>query len=294
MDGPMVMDDTMLSELSNMLQVHASGSPLRSHVSTPRSVLDDPSVANVVRTPEGAGQLFTENEASLLSQFLANLENGLAQPLDGSAPSASLSSPPRAASPHTGQPEAPTAEQRGAPPAEERGAPLTALPPVPERTNVSEERISASDAPEEPPQKRRRHIVSEQRRRNQIREGFMRLSELLDTGRLYGARALGLNAGAGTGVEDEDLDDRTDNEEDLSLVFDEEEAQRRRRNAQRRARSRVVGGKTVRGRGRGRGGSAGGSGSKSAVLFQVIDLLYWLDARNTTLRNEIAELSAAV
>ena len=41
--------------------------------------------------------------------------------------------------------------------------------------------------------RRRRHILSEQRRRNQSREAFERLSELLGVGRQYGARALGLN-----------------------------------------------------------------------------------------------------
>mgnify|MGYP001940769733 CR=1 FL=1 len=91
--------------------------------------------------------------------------------------------------------------------------------------------------------RRQRHIMSEQRRRNQAREAFQQLSELLAIGRTYGARALGLNSGAGTGVEDEELDDRTDTEEDLLLCCDEEELQRRKRNAQRRARSRAVTGK---------------------------------------------------
>lgn len=152
----------------------------------------------------------------------------------------------------------------------------------------------APPSPSEHAPKRRRHVVSEQRRRNQIREGFTHLAELLDTGRLYGARALGLNSGAGTGVEDEDLDDRTDAEEDLSLGCDEEEVQRRRKNAQRRARSRANAGKQARGRGRGRGGSAGCAGSKSAVLFQVVDLLYWLEQRNAALRQDISVLSTAV
>ena len=130
--------------------------------------------------------------------------------------------------------------------------------------------------------------------RNQIRESFTELSELLDTGRAYGARALGLNSGACTGVEDEELDDRTDTEEDLLLECNEEEVQRRKRNAQRRARSRAIAGRNARGRGRGRGGSAGGAGSKSAVLFQVVDMLYWLEARNAALRRDIVALESVV
>lgn len=140
--------------------------------------------------------------------------------------------------------------------------------------------------------RRQRHILSEQRRRNQAREAFQQLSELLAIGRTYGARALGLNSGAGTGVEDEELDDRTDTEEDLLLCCDEEELQRRKRNAQRRARSRAVTGKQTRGKGRGRGGSAGHAGSKSAVLFQVIDLIDWLDGREEHLRRDIEVLEA--
>lgn len=140
--------------------------------------------------------------------------------------------------------------------------------------------------------RRQRHIMSEQRRRNQAREAFQQLSELLAIGRTYGARALGLNSGAGTGVEDEELDDRTDTEEDLLLCCDEEELQRRKRNAQRRARSRAVTGKQTRGKGRGRGGSAGHAGSKSAVLFQVIDLIDWLDGREKHLRRDIEVLEA--
>ena len=41
---------------------------------------------------------------------------------------------------------------------------------------------------------------------------------------------------------------------------------------------------------RGRGGSAGQAGSKSAVLFQVIDLLDWLDGREAHLERDIHEL----
>ena len=109
-------------------------------------------------------------------------------------------------------------------------------------------------------------------------------------GRQYGARALGLNAGAGTGVEDEELDDRTDTEEDLMLCCDEEVMMRRKRNALRRARTRQSHGRHTRGKGRGRGGSAGQAGSKSAVLFQVIDLLAWLDGRDAHLERDIHEL----
>jgi len=141
-----------------------------------------------------------------------------------------------------------------------------------------------------PTGRRRRHILSEQRRRNQSREAFERLSELLGVGRQYGARALGLNAGAGTGVEDEELDARTDTEEDLMLCCDEEVMMRRKRNALRRARTRQRHGRHTRGKGRGRGGSAGQAGSKSAVLFQVIDLLDWLDGRDAHLERDIHEL----
>ncbi|WFD25501.1 hypothetical protein MNAN1_000461 [Malassezia nana] len=166
-------------------------------------------------------------------------------------------------------------------------ADLCSSPLVPQRRSASD----LEPAGDEPGTtgRRKRHILSEQRRRNQIRKGFKDLSDLLDLGRLYGARALGLNAGAGTGVEDEELDDRTDTEEDLILGCDQEEVQRRKRNAQRRSRNRN---KQNRGRGRGRGGSAGGAGSKSAVLFQVIDLLDWLEGRNNALEQEIAQLEA--
>lgn len=263
MDAPLTMDEAAIADLSGMFRMHASGSPLRSHGSPIRNVYDEMNVRSMPRTPEAGTPLFTENETSLLSQFLSNIEQGLAHPPpDQSMPQASTSEAPHA---HTPTPLA-KEDARSASPAEGEG----------------------------PAPKRRRHIVSEQRRRNQIRHGFTQLSELLDSGRQLGARALGLNAGAGTGVEDEDLDDRTDNEEDLSLILDEEEAQRRRRNAQRRARSREVAGKQVRGRGRGRGGSTGGSGSKSAVLFQVIDLLHWLDARNAALRAELDEMRRVV
>ena len=270
MDAPLTMDEAAIADLSGMFRMHASGSPLRSHGSPIRNVYDEMNVRSMPRTPEAGTPLFTENETSLLSQFLSNIEQGLAHPPpDQGMPQASTSEAPHA---HTPTPLA-KEDARSASPAEGEG----------------------------PAPKRRRHIVSEQRRRNQIRHGFTQLSELLDSGRQLGARALGLNAGAGTGVEDEDLDDRTDNEEDLSLILDEEEAQRRRRNAQRRrrnaqrrARSWAVAGKQVRGRGRGRGGSAGGSGSKSAVLFQVIDLLHWLDARNAALRAELDEMRRVV
>lgn len=133
----------------------------------------------------------------------------------------------------------------------------------------------------------------EQQRRTTLRENIAQLAELVNTGRDYGARALGLQAGAGTGAEEEDLDDRTDKEEDLSLCFDEATLQRRQRNARRRARSRAQQGQG-RGRGRGRGGSAGGAGSKSAVLFQTADLLYWLEVRNQELQEEIAAMSAVL
>lgn len=65
---------------------------------------------------------------------------------------------------------------------------------------------------------------------------------------------------------------------------------RRKRNALRRARTRQSHGRHTRGRGRGRGGSAGQAGSKSAVLFQVIDLLDWLDGRDAHLERDIHEL----
>lgn len=142
--------------------------------------------------------------------------------------------------------------------------------------------------------RRMRHIIAEQRRRNHSREAFEQLSELLSVGRDYGARALGLNSGAGTGVEDEELDDRSDTEEDLLLCCDEDEVLRRKRNAQRRARNRAGPGKQARGKGRGRGGSAGHAGSKSAVLFQVIDLIDWLDGRDAHLEGEIRALESVL
>ena len=69
---------------------------------------------------------------------------------------------------------------------------------------------------------------------------------------------------------------------------------RRKRNAQRRARNRAGSGKQVRGKGRGRGGSAGHAGSKSAVLFQIIDLIDWLDGRDAHLEQEIRALESVL
>ncbi|PKI85956.1 hypothetical protein MVES1_000436 [Malassezia vespertilionis] len=213
--------------------------------------------------------LFNENEYTFLDQFLQSLESDLAP--------TSMDQPDKQEHTQLLPPFQPI------PPAKE--------PEIKHDISDDDEESNLAGATV----KRRRHIVSEQRRRNQVRESFTRLSSLLEQSRAFGARALGLNAGAGTSVEDEDLDDRTDTEEVLSLYCDEEETQRRRRNAQRRARSRTNADRQGRGRGkgRGRGGSAGGAGSKSAVLFQVIDLLYWLDVQNTTLRRDIAVLEQA-
>ncbi|PWN49244.1 hypothetical protein IE53DRAFT_155393 [Violaceomyces palustris] len=135
-------------------------------------------------------------------------------------------------------------------------------------------------------EKRQNHILSEQRRRNYIREGFKELVVLLDEGRGLGARALGLSSGAGTGVEDEGLDDRTDvDSEDDCLAFGRKKPPKKAK--------RMLGGGRGRGKGRGRGGSAGGgAGSKSAVLFQAVDLIEWLNGKNEALREECEELEA--
>lgn len=165
-------------------------------------------------------------------------------------------------------------------------------------------------------EKRQNHILSEQRRRNHIREGFTELVSLLDLGRLYGARALGLNSGAGTGIEDEGLDDRTDissdedssSEESLQIAKSRRKKARAKKNALIQGAEEMEGGGDVkemridlamiatasvaaggrgRGKGRGRGGSAGGgAGSKSAVLFQAVDLITWLGGRNEELEKE--------
>jgi hypothetical protein len=151
-------------------------------------------------------------------------------------------------------------------------------------------------------EKRQNHILSEQRRRNHIREAFKELVDLLESGREFGARGLGLSSGAGTGIEDEGLDDRSDYE---STLEDEEAAaaaKRRKAKAKRKAAMEAVmnsGGRLSngaaatrgRGKGRGRGGSAGGgAGSKSAVLFQAVDLLQWLEGRNQVIANQVQEL----
>ncbi|WFC98249.1 hypothetical protein MYAM1_000974 [Malassezia yamatoensis] len=256
-DGSMAIKEDLFAGIDGSGLAHPLGKSPKSRVSTPNNELERTNDSLRSYAAEGGGGLFSPGETSFLSRFLSDLEHGSGNQLDYDTanPTASSSHFPL-------QSEYQNSHAPAEQPAEEQ-----ATPP-----------------------KRQRHIVSEQRRRNQIRSGFTRLSELLDMGRQQGARALGLNSGAGTGIEDEDLDDRTDNEEDLSLILDEEETQRRKRNAQRRARSRANAGKQSRGRGRGRGGSAGGSGSKSAVLFQVIDLLYWLNERNAALHREIAEL----
>ncbi|EPQ28964.1 uncharacterized protein PFL1_03254 [Pseudozyma flocculosa PF-1] len=101
-------------------------------------------------------------------------------------------------------------------------------------------------------EKRQNHILSEQRRRNYIREGFKELVVLLDDGRSLGARALGLSSGFGTGVEDEGLDDRTDvegGEDDILAVG--------RKKPPKKAKKAGPNGARARGKGRGRGGSAG-------------------------------------
>jgi hypothetical protein len=57
----------------------------------------------------------------------------------------------------------------------------------------------------------------------------------------------------------------------------------------------LLNGGVGRGKGRGRGGSAGGgAGSKSAVLFQAVDLLHWLNGRNSILTKHVQQLEEAV
>ncbi|PWN43685.1 hypothetical protein IE81DRAFT_65087 [Ceraceosorus guamensis] len=139
-------------------------------------------------------------------------------------------------------------------------------------------------------EKRQNHILSEQRRRNHIREAFKELVELLEAGRAFGARGLGMSSGAGTGIEDEGLDDRES--DDVHSSEDDDVSRAKRRKA-RNKRAMPGGG---RGKGRGRGGSAGGgAGSKSAVLFQTVDLVRWLDGRKLGLEQqcEILERVAA-
>lgn len=154
-------------------------------------------------------------------------------------------------------------------------------------------------------EKRQNHILSEQRRRNHIREAFKELVDLLESGREFGARGLGLSSGAGTGIEDEGLDDRSDYESTLEDEEPTATAKRRKAKAKRRAAMEAIltsGGRMNngtaatrgRGKGRGRGGSAGGgAGSKSAVLFQAVDLLRWLEGRNTVIAKQIHELEEA-
>ncbi|PWY97302.1 hypothetical protein BCV70DRAFT_202952 [Testicularia cyperi] len=135
-------------------------------------------------------------------------------------------------------------------------------------------------------EKRQNHILSEQRRRNYIREGFKELVVLLDDGRSFGARALGLSSGFGTGVEDEGLDDRTDVEADPVDVLTVG-----RKKPPKKAKKAGPNGVRQRGKGRGRGGSAGGgAGSKSAVLFQAVDLIRWLDGKSEQLAKQCEEL----
>ncbi|KAK0543682.1 hypothetical protein OC845_005992 [Tilletia horrida] len=257
-------------------------------------------------------------------------------------------------------------------------------------------------------EKRQNHILSEQRRRNYIREGFKELVELLDLGRAAGAMGLGLGAAKGTGVEEElwaaaiangtageaayEEDDRRhgvvpngraaganglhngargdedgdglggvaeeEDEEDEGQEEEDDDDQggprkrvatgssssaaaaasttnddrpRSRAGATRKdgtklARSRSgtrkpsanaaanhvhigkngskagggvqtlplpLGSAGGKGKGRGRGGSAGGgAGSKSAVLFQAVDLIRWLSARNEDLESQCNALES--
>lgn len=147
-------------------------------------------------------------------------------------------------------------------------------------------------------EKRQNHILSEQRRRNHIREGFTELVALLDLGRWHGARGLGLSSGAGTGIEDEGLDDRSEvssdeesDEEMKALAKSRRKKAKAKRMAALSAATAASNGRAPtltslsaskgKGKGRGRGGSAGGgAGSKSAVLFQAVDLIKWLEVSN--------------
>ncbi|SNX84163.1 uncharacterized protein MEPE_02871 [Melanopsichium pennsylvanicum] len=134
-------------------------------------------------------------------------------------------------------------------------------------------------------EKRQNHILSEQRRRNYIREGFKDLVVLLDDGRNFGARALGLSSGFGTGVEDEGLDDRSDIDDIVDVLAVG------RKKPPKKAKKAGPDGVRQRGKGRGRGGSAGGgAGSKSAVLFQAVDLIRWLDGKSKELTRQCEDL----
>lgn len=134
-------------------------------------------------------------------------------------------------------------------------------------------------------EKRQNHILSEQRRRNYIREGFKDLVVLLDDGRNFGARALGLSSGFGTGVEDEGLDDRSEIDDVVDVLAVG------RKKPPKKAKKAGPDGVRQRGKGRGRGGSAGGgAGSKSAVLFQAVDLIRWLDGKSRELTKQCEEL----
>ena len=134
-------------------------------------------------------------------------------------------------------------------------------------------------------EKRQNHILSEQRRRNYIREGFKDLVVLLDDGRNFGARALGLSSGFGTGVEDEGLDDRSDVDDVVDVLAVG------RKKPPKKAKKAGPDGVRQRGKGRGRGGSAGGgAGSKSAVLFQAVDLIRWLDGKSRELTRQCEDL----
>lgn len=134
-------------------------------------------------------------------------------------------------------------------------------------------------------EKRQNHILSEQRRRNYIREGFKDLVVLLDDGRNFGARALGLSSGFGTGVEDEGLDDRSDIDDVVDVLSVG------RKKPPKKAKKAGPDGVRQRGKGRGRGGSAGGgAGSKSAVLFQAVDLIRWLDGKSRELTQQCEAL----
>ena len=114
-------------------------------------------------------------------------------------------------------------------------------------------------------EKRQNHILSEQRRRNHIREAFKELVDLLEAGREFGARGLGLSSGAGTGIEDEGLDDRSDYESTLEDEEPSAAAKRRKAKAKRKAAIEAVlsaGGRVTNGsaatRGRGKGRGRGG------------------------------------
>lgn len=111
-------------------------------------------------------------------------------------------------------------------------------------------------------QKRSNHILSEQKRRNAIRNGFRDLVEILNAGETLSGISIGGIDGDGS--------------------------------AQPETGKKGKGKGKGSGRGRGRKGEVGAGASKSVVLERAVEYVRWLERGNTALREEVERVEAIV